>query len=1167
MRLFSRLSGDDIFISYSRRDGSLYAAGLADELTQKKFSCFIDKLGTKPDHDLPPDLIRKIKNCSILVIVGTERAAQSVFIQKEIRVFKETGRTILPIDFDENVSKAIWYDDIPGLAVESESNPEALDKGDPSDNVVRFIEKSFNYTRRNRYMARSLWAAVALFIVLTSVGLGSFLIFSNEANNQRVEAANARAEAANAKIEANTAQQETDKARLAANTATNTAIKQQKRADEEEYRAKVQESIADAKTVEAKKATDLAAEKTSFAESETKRATAATDAADKAREGLGKSQRTVADNYYNISLTAAKIEPINALPWVGKALEAAPDASIFRIWALNLVNDIPRFIINPFAGKRPEIMRSSADNALITISESGQLRVWSTKTGREFPNPLADCQCELFPLEGNHFPAYTESSDTGLPFSPDGKFIAVVTKGPQNNEQRFRVWETETGADVINESVSVEGLSFSADSKNIITTTYANQPLREMKIWDLKEKRVTNLIYGDTTPLFPEISDSQPLPGVSNPAQRLPISLRVSSNPERNWMLNFEQEGEIGVVRDIASGKPIGHRFPIPNGLEFIDFSGAASKIVAVFRDENKGRMISAFNIETGELPEATRFAICFSRSCEIGQELRILGFSKDDNRILLNAPNTTLDVWGINEKRLVKQYDFLSVKKNLRGFFSADERRIVTIEDDPTSTSENTQHIVRIIDAEDQNRPEYYPNLKDLINVAKSGTAYYRMGNESIHAHDLEKQETSTFEKKLSVKEDECLFKIYKTPDGKAALGFYQSPCYGQQTQIKMQLWDLSTGKPIWKSGEAILGSGSMRSPGNTLKEVVLDSKGRRFVTIFQEDGSQGYNATKTPKVLTVWDTKSGTMVEGYSPIPTDIQGASFSQNDSVLMTIDTMDSGAWKIQKRNPLTGDSLDTFSAVKPVGNWQFKTFLGNGRYILMAPPDGPFNQRFSRLRILDLNTAQHGGKEFVFRDAQSASLAIAILKSARGIALENDSVKVELTSGPAVVISESGEITILSKEGAASRIYPPPEFDIMKEEIRISPDGRLILKITKYGISLSDTKTGVQIINNINIEPLFCEFSNFGEKIFTITSQGEMGSIELAPETTALNGARPWIFGIGEALGGTRIVNGAVNEKMSQNQYLQLREEYLNRLRISKREGDKDAEFILEKWNP
>ncbi len=51
--MISLLTKDDIFISYSRGDGALYAAGLADKLTAEKFSCFLDRLGTEPNADLP----------------------------------------------------------------------------------------------------------------------------------------------------------------------------------------------------------------------------------------------------------------------------------------------------------------------------------------------------------------------------------------------------------------------------------------------------------------------------------------------------------------------------------------------------------------------------------------------------------------------------------------------------------------------------------------------------------------------------------------------------------------------------------------------------------------------------------------------------------------------------------------------------------------------------------------------------------------------------------------------------------------------------------------------------------------------------------------------------------------------------------------------------------
>src|SRR6185503_14577246 len=108
---FRSFAADDIFISYTRLDASTYAAGLADELTKEGFSCFIDKLGTDPDKELPGTLRRKIKSCAMLVIVGTERAGTRSTIEDEIREFLRTGRrsSIVPIDFGGAVYKSRWY--------------------------------------------------------------------------------------------------------------------------------------------------------------------------------------------------------------------------------------------------------------------------------------------------------------------------------------------------------------------------------------------------------------------------------------------------------------------------------------------------------------------------------------------------------------------------------------------------------------------------------------------------------------------------------------------------------------------------------------------------------------------------------------------------------------------------------------------------------------------------------------------------------------------------------------------------------------------------------------------------------------------------------------------------------------------------------------------------
>jgi len=211
---FRSLAADDIFISYTRLDASTYAAGLADELTKKGFSCFIDKLGTVPDKDLPAMLRRKIKSCAMLVVVGTERAAARETIADEVKEFLQTGRrsSVIPIDFGGAVYRANWYPLVEGVAPEPEKNPLALDDGEPSPSVLSRIEKQFNYTRRNQRLRRAALGTAVLVALLLLAGVGAGVYARQQlgfakaeresARLARIEADGARADAKAAQIDA-----------------------------------------------------------------------------------------------------------------------------------------------------------------------------------------------------------------------------------------------------------------------------------------------------------------------------------------------------------------------------------------------------------------------------------------------------------------------------------------------------------------------------------------------------------------------------------------------------------------------------------------------------------------------------------------------------------------------------------------------------------------------------------------------------------------------------------------------------------------------------------------------------------------------------------------------------------------------------------------------------
>lgn len=83
---------DDIFISYPRQGASTYASGLADQLVKLGFSPFMDRFAARPSPVLTQELLSKIKECRMLVILGTPTAVDRPLIGQEIKTFLESER-------------------------------------------------------------------------------------------------------------------------------------------------------------------------------------------------------------------------------------------------------------------------------------------------------------------------------------------------------------------------------------------------------------------------------------------------------------------------------------------------------------------------------------------------------------------------------------------------------------------------------------------------------------------------------------------------------------------------------------------------------------------------------------------------------------------------------------------------------------------------------------------------------------------------------------------------------------------------------------------------------------------------------------------------------------------------------------------------------------------
>src|ERR1051325_7568813 len=117
LNFLKSLDADDIFISYSRDDGSAYLRGLDASLSARGFSCFTDRRGTDANRLPPQTLFRKIRTCKTLVLLGTPMAlAEPENIAPEVTEFAEANGTarIVCISFDGGTefvdwSKAPWF--------------------------------------------------------------------------------------------------------------------------------------------------------------------------------------------------------------------------------------------------------------------------------------------------------------------------------------------------------------------------------------------------------------------------------------------------------------------------------------------------------------------------------------------------------------------------------------------------------------------------------------------------------------------------------------------------------------------------------------------------------------------------------------------------------------------------------------------------------------------------------------------------------------------------------------------------------------------------------------------------------------------------------------------------------------------------------------------------
>ncbi|HEX8734377.1 MAG TPA: hypothetical protein VF721_03590 [Pyrinomonadaceae bacterium] len=275
-----------------------------------------------------------------------------------------------------------------------------METGNPSQNVVNFIEKSFNYTRRNQHMFRMSLGALSLFFILIGLGTASYLFAMNQAS---------------------IAKQEADIQTKRAEEQTILADKAEKRAGEQAQIARDKELLANAATRKAGEAEKLAEEKTKLADEKTK---AAGTAARRADEETKKAEQA-----------AIEAQKAKQLEVIAKA-EAEKQ---FKIGKAQLWANKSQLL---FRKRQPQAFAESVSYALDSMKILDELGLTSLESNNALRESLA-----LMPYLHNKT-AINDAVNTAL--SPNGQYLAVLTE--KNN---INIYDTSKPSEIIN-TVSAE---------------------------------------------------------------------------------------------------------------------------------------------------------------------------------------------------------------------------------------------------------------------------------------------------------------------------------------------------------------------------------------------------------------------------------------------------------------------------------------------------------------------------------------------------------------------------------------------------------------------------------------------------------------------------------------------------------------------------------------
>jgi len=481
--LFKVLFRYDVFISYARRDGKEYALKLRDQLRALDFSCFLDYDELPAGNSLNKTLKRAIRKSATLVVVGTERAIKSRYVELEIAEFAKTTRAIIPIDIAGTLADPPWSVIKERDIVWIDEVAESLAKGVPSPNVADSIDKLFKYTRRNTRVRGQVFATVFLFLI--GAALAIFLI------QGKVKALNV------ANVAMKVQQDELEKATAAAKQQELNAIAATEEAERQKGEALVQRKAAAqfAATAEAKAREALASARK--AEKEAERAAE--------QERYSSARRLYVDSRNTLDESGSGLE-LSALLSV-ESLKTAWIQDAYETWA-QAMDKLPSRAddVRMELDGTSYAVAFSPDGELLAIGGDRVLAVCKTSDGKKVNQLAFDdavravgfspdgrwiaagsghkaCVVDSKNLaEIKAFPVFRETVRR-LTFSPDGNYLGVATE-----HEKAQVFETKEWSEIMAPELEGGGrvlsIAFSRDSQWVIVGGAG-----KLGLWTIKDRK------------------------------------------------------------------------------------------------------------------------------------------------------------------------------------------------------------------------------------------------------------------------------------------------------------------------------------------------------------------------------------------------------------------------------------------------------------------------------------------------------------------------------------------------------------------------------------------------------------------------------------------------------------------------------------------------------